>query len=539
VIAVTPIAAPGGSTSRIRVLLVDDQPIIGEAVRRMLAPESDIEFVYCADPTRAIAVAADCQPTVILQDLVMPQVDGLTMLRSYRANADMRDIPVIVLSTKEEPKVKAEAFTLGASDYLVKLPDPIELIARIRMHSRGYIALVERNAAYAALQQSEQRIAEELAEAAQYVISLLPTRMAGEITTDWDFIPSVELGGDAFGHHWLDDGRFVIYLLDVCGHGVKAALLSISAMNALRNRSLQGIDYGSPAQVLAALNDAFPMERHSGLYFTMFYAVYDQHARHLTYASGGHPPAILMAGATRETAAPIQLGTRGMIIGGMPGMQFRESRVDLPPFSRLYVFSDGIYEITKPDGTMMRLQEFVEIVSGALRGGRSVIGDTIRAVRAVQGSDGFADDVSMMEVAFCMDKIEMQIGSRVSELEKVAAAIDRIADEWDLPSKVAMQVNLAVEELFTNIVFHGHADDPAEHSIGVVFSRTDRTLSVVIADDAPPFDLLVQAKAPDTELALADRAVGGLGIHFVKSIMDRVEYERRDGKNIVTLTKSY
>ena len=173
------------------------------------------------------------------------------------------------------------------------------------MHSRGYIALVERNAAYAALQQSEQRIAEELAEAAQYVISLLPTKMAGEITTDWDFVPSVELGGDAFGHHWLDDGRFVMYLLDVCGHGVKAALLSISAMNALRNRSLQGIDYGSPAQVLAALNDAFPMERHSGLYFTMSGTRSTiQQARQLTYASGGHPPAILMAGETRETAKP-------------------------------------------------------------------------------------------------------------------------------------------------------------------------------------------------------------------------------------------
>ena len=128
-----------------------------------------MEFLYCSDPTKAMQAAAEFQPTVILQDLVMPEVDGLTMLRYYRANPVTRDIPTIVLSTKEEPKVKAEAFTLGASDYLVKLPDPIELGARVRHHSRGYIAQIERNEAYAALKRSEERLAEELAEAAKYL----------------------------------------------------------------------------------------------------------------------------------------------------------------------------------------------------------------------------------------------------------------------------------------------------------------------------------------------------------------------------------
>ena len=125
------------------MLLVDDQAIIGEAVRRMLMSETDVDFSYCADPTKAIEVAAEFKPTVILQDLVLPEVDGLTMLRFYRADPATKDIPVIVLSTKEEAAVKAESFTLGATDYIVKLPDPIELTARIRHHSRGYIAQIE------------------------------------------------------------------------------------------------------------------------------------------------------------------------------------------------------------------------------------------------------------------------------------------------------------------------------------------------------------------------------------------------------------
>ena len=120
--------------------------MIGEAVRRMLAEESDIGFHYCADPTRAFAAIEQCRPTVILQDLVMPQLNGMDLVTQLRENEMTRDIPLIVLSTKEEPKVKAEGFARGANDYLVKLPDRVELIARIRYHSVGYIHLYPGNA---------------------------------------------------------------------------------------------------------------------------------------------------------------------------------------------------------------------------------------------------------------------------------------------------------------------------------------------------------------------------------------------------------
>ena len=142
----------------LKALLVDDQAIIGEAVRRLLATEEDIIFRHCSDPTAALHVANEFAPTVILQDLVMPDIDGLLLVRFFRANAATRHIPLIVLSTKEEPKVKAEAFALGANDYLVKLPDKLELIARIRYHSKGYISLLERNDAYKALEQMANQL---------------------------------------------------------------------------------------------------------------------------------------------------------------------------------------------------------------------------------------------------------------------------------------------------------------------------------------------------------------------------------------------
>ncbi|WP_059415070.1 response regulator [Cupriavidus basilensis] len=142
------------------VLLVDDQAMIGEAVRRELEPEKDIDFHYCSKPDEAVAVAERTRPTVILQDLVMPGIDGLTLVRRYRANPATRDIPIIVLSTKEEPIMKSAAFAAGANDYLVKLPDTIELVARIRYHSRSYINLQQRDEAYRALRQSQQQLLE-------------------------------------------------------------------------------------------------------------------------------------------------------------------------------------------------------------------------------------------------------------------------------------------------------------------------------------------------------------------------------------------
>lgn len=140
------------------VLLVDDQAMIGEAVRRGLAHEENIDFHFCADPHQAIAQAIRIKPTVILQDLVMPGLDGLTLVREYRNHPATQNIPIIVLSTKEDPLIKSAAFSAGANDYLVKLPDNIELVARIRYHSRSYMTLLQRDAAYRALRVSQQQL---------------------------------------------------------------------------------------------------------------------------------------------------------------------------------------------------------------------------------------------------------------------------------------------------------------------------------------------------------------------------------------------
>lgn len=140
------------------VLLVDDQAMVCEAVRRLLTDQAQLDLHYCADAREALTVAQQIRPTIILQDLIMPELDGLTLVRQYRTHPATRDIPIIVLSTNEDSRVKEEAFAAGANDYLVKLPDQVELVARIRYHTRAYLNQRQRDAAFRALRESQQQL---------------------------------------------------------------------------------------------------------------------------------------------------------------------------------------------------------------------------------------------------------------------------------------------------------------------------------------------------------------------------------------------
>lgn len=150
--------SPTTQTNWAVVLLVDDQALVAEGIRRMMADQPDIQFHYCPDPKQAIQQAVNVKATVILQDLVMPDVDGMTLVRFYRNNPATRDIPVIVLSSKDDAKVKSDAFYQGATDYLVKLPEKIELLARIRAHTKSYLAQKERDEAFSTLRKLQQQL---------------------------------------------------------------------------------------------------------------------------------------------------------------------------------------------------------------------------------------------------------------------------------------------------------------------------------------------------------------------------------------------
>ena len=368
-----------------RVLLVDDQPFVAEALRDLVGGEPDILLSYCQDPSRAIEAALAFRPTVILQDLVMPDIDGMTLVRYFRAHETLRHVPLVVLSSKEEPATKAEAFAAGANDYLVKLPDRVELLARIRHHSGGYLAHRARDAAEAALRA-------ELDEAARYVRRLLPPPdpAAG---IDWRLVNCSALAGDALDVFPLQDGRLAFYVLDVCGHGVGAALLSTGILLALRARSLPGADYARPDTVLDALNRAFPAGD-DGKYFTIWYGVLDPAARTLAYAGGGHPPAVFLPDSPGTD--PLLFKAKGPIVGVFPEASYTLRTVTLPAPGHLCLYSDGAYEIPLPSGATWPHAEFVAYLAG--RPPATRLDDLLARVRAMTPAPTLDDDFTILSL---------------------------------------------------------------------------------------------------------------------------------------------
>ncbi|GIW89164.1 MAG: hypothetical protein KatS3mg108_3488 [Isosphaeraceae bacterium] len=392
--------APLPTLDRHTVLLIDDQPMIGEVVRRMVANEPDVDYHYLNDPTKALDKAREIRPTLILQDLVMPQIDGLELVRQFRELDETREIPMVVLSAEEDPKTKAEAFAIGANDYMVKLPDRLEVLARIRYHSRGYLAVLQRNQAYRELAASQKLLADEVASAARYVRRLLPeTITEGPVRTDWRYIPSVGLSGDTFGYQWLDQDHFAAYLLDVAGHGVGAALLSVSVLNALRSQSLPGVDFLDPGQVISALNNRFPMEQQGEKNFTAWYGVYHVPSRELRYAAGSHPYALLQTGPSSQDRTLSVLEGDQMVIGVLEDFPYETKSIVVDKYAKFYLFSDGCYEIKLPDNRSWPFEEFLRFMT-SLKDGEPVMDRLMEHTRALSGQDHWEDDFSIVEFTF-------------------------------------------------------------------------------------------------------------------------------------------
>lgn len=243
----------------------------------------------------------------------------------------------------------------------------------------------------------DQELQRDLDKARNYVTSLLPAPIvAGPIRTDWCFQPSTQLGGDAFSYGRLDDTHVLAYLIDVSGHGVGAAMHSVTVLNVLRQRALPNTDFHDPAQVLSSLNAMFQMDDHDGMYFTAWYGVYSLTKRTLAYATAGHHPGYLYA----PDVPRADLKTPGLMIGAMPNARFTTNTVDVPHGAALYLFSDGVFEVTTPDGRQCGLADFLPLLAGT---DAAVPGETARvfgAVKKMAKPGPLDDDFSLLLIRF-------------------------------------------------------------------------------------------------------------------------------------------
>lgn len=411
-----------------QILIIDDDPAIQRVLKKAILKEG-YQVELASDGQTGIELAQSLQPSLIICDWVMPGVDGLEVCRRVKAHPNLSTTFFILLTSRSSLEDRVLGLDTGADDFLSKPIEITELQARIRAGLRIHQLTTD-------LQQQKQLLESELAEASEYVRSLLPQSLESPIPIQTTFIPSRQLGGDCFDYYWLESGELVLFLLDVSGHGLGAALPSISILNLLRSRSLSDVDFRQPVQVLNTLNRIFQMGTQGDRYFTLWYGVYDPKSQILTYSSAGHPPSLLVFPAIKpsvktsaktfiatsrersdinygktfvKTAQKIDenpgieihsLRTRGLPIGLFPDSQYCALEQVILPGSSLYIFSDGVYELHQPNGEIWGLPRFIELLR-SLHAEKSPSLMTIQdALTQENKSPIFHDDISLIKIQF-------------------------------------------------------------------------------------------------------------------------------------------
>lgn len=250
------------------------------------------------------------------------------------------------------------------------------------------------------LEWQAKRLRSELASAAHYASSILPNGLDGVVTVSSRCLPARELGGDSFDYLWIDGDHLLVYLIDVSGHGLEPALLSVSVHNMLRARSMSNEILLRPAAALTQLNQRFQMEQHNFHYFTMWYGVYQASTRTLCYASAGAPPALMIQAAPRNKVAVTELPATSKPVGMFTDAEFTSRMCVIPPGSQLLVYSDGASEIALADGRQMRWEEFANLISRVASSPAWTLDELVDELRGLTPGRTFEDDCALMQLTF-------------------------------------------------------------------------------------------------------------------------------------------
>ncbi|HET7250186.1 MAG TPA: SpoIIE family protein phosphatase [Gemmatimonadales bacterium] len=380
-----------------RILVVDDNDDNRDMLSRRLARRG-YDVTIAGDGVSALDQLSTGRFDLVLLDVMMPGVDGFEVLSRTRVRHSVAELPVIMATAKDQGEDVVRALELGANDYVVKPLDFAVVLARVRTQ-------LELKRARAALESANTRMRRDLDAGARIQRALIPEAppaLAG-VEIAWVFEPCTELGGDILDVLPLDDGRLALYLLDVSGHGVPAALMSVTLGRMLSHMGadsllLENGDGGppraaTPAALARMLNRRFPMDPVTHQYFTLAYGVLDPASRALHYVAAGHPgPAHVSAeGAVR------MLDGSGLAIGWVPDSEYEQHTIALAPGERVCFYSDGVIEALDPAGELFGPERLAAALS-ATRHERlhDALAHVMSELRAWCGSAGAGDDVSLL-----------------------------------------------------------------------------------------------------------------------------------------------
>ncbi len=322
-----------------RVLVVDDNRINRHLLLALLERGGITLIEQAEDGHDALVRIERFKPDLVLLDLMMPQMDGFEMCRRLRADSRWKSLPVLVQSSLNRAEDRARAFAAGATDYVTKPINAVELLARVRIHLRKRTMLRD-------LQQYHGRTEAELELARAMQARMLPgpdrlaeLEAATGIAIHTHFAPSSELGGDFWGIERLPDGRVAIYLVDFSGHGVGAALNTFRLDAICRQIGSTEL---SPAEFLAAVNRRLCGLLPCGQFATMLTGVVDPAAGLFHYASAGSTAPMMWHPGDE---APRLGDGSGLPLGLLASASYDSRLMPMPPGARLFLYSDAAIEI--------------------------------------------------------------------------------------------------------------------------------------------------------------------------------------------------
>ena len=383
----------------------------------------------------------------------------------------------------------------------------------------------------------KERIASELHVASQIQQKMLPngSMIYDNVEIFGKLVPAREVGGDLFDYIIRDEKLFFC-IGDVCGKGTPAAMLMASIHSLLYAFTLHE---NNPARVVHALNEVASDGNEDCLFFTFFIGVLDLPTGRLRYCNAGHN-------------APFILGDELMMldcdpnapIGPMDDAEFSLQTITLSPGSTIFLYTDGLTEANNAEGQELGLERTKEVLNDCVKRRlkpEDIVSTVTEAVHRFAMGAEQSDDLTMLAVRYTPQKFESTMTETIT-LDNDLCEITRLSDfqvavypKMNVGKSLASKLRLAVEEAVVNVIKYAYPSG-RHGSIHVAFMTDGRQLKITITDTGVSFDPTTIAKV-DTSLSAKERKIGGLGVFLVREIMDSINYERVDDRNILTLTK--
>lgn len=391
---------------------------------------------------------------------------------------------------------------------------------------------------------AKEKIESELTIAHTIQMGMLPTGFP--VRKECDLFAMLEsakaVGGDLYDFFFLDDHHLCIAIGDVAGKGVPASLFMAITRTLVRSNISLSV---SLPEAIGRINQTLSKENPNQMFVTFWIGIIDLQSGEMEYCNAGHnfPFLIEKDGIVGKISH-----SDGLPLGVFEGSPFTTGKRCLNPGEILILYTDGITEALNEAQEFYGEKKLIRILSDSGKKTAKEIGIQLSGeIHTFSQGIEPADDITILvfvykgneeEKSHPMNHIKITLVNQLSELDKIVDTVEKLSDRWGLSPKVSMELNLVLEELFTNVVFYAF-DDGEKHDLWIEFDKPDeRIMTIRMIDEGKPFNLL-ESKTIGFDTPLEDRKIGGLGIHFVKEMMDRVEYERHDNKNVVILTKKF